>query len=69
MRRRAQLACSGEGATGSGPATRSADHPDAAWVPAGPAHYAEGHSEAPGNDHTAPGKHRDRDRYMKLVEG
>ncbi len=28
-----------------------------------------GHSEAPGNDHTDPGKHWDWDRYMKLVKG
>lgn len=28
-----------------------------------------GHSEAPGNDHTDPGKHWDWDTYMKLVKG
>ncbi len=28
-----------------------------------------GHSEAPGNDHTDPGKHWDWDAYMKLVKG
>ncbi|NSC21942.1 nucleoside transporter [Streptomyces albus subsp. chlorinus] len=28
-----------------------------------------GHSEAPGNDHTDPGKHWDWDTYMRLVKG
>ncbi len=28
-----------------------------------------GHSEAPGNDHTDPGKHWNWDKYMKLVKG